>query len=374
MPIAIAEYRAEFEPAVRAFNVRLQQGGVTYRFPEASAANGAHAPVVEHGFVAVQDGRDVRGGYLIRERDYWLGGRRMRAGFIRLPLSEGLVDRTYSMLAAQLMAHALRRQPFLFGLGIGGRDQTFTRIVSALGWTIETVPFFFRVARPSRVARGLAYLRRTRSRRLLLDAAAWTGAAWLAGRAAGVLRPLRPADPGDAIECFESLDAWADGGAWLDELWQRFRVGYELIGWRDHEALALTYPDKTTGRYLRYCFRHRGTPVAWAIALDTQMAAHPYFGDLRVATLVDCFGDPHHAAGLVSSVTRHLETRGVDLVISNQSARLWGDSLRASGFHPGPSNFLFAASPRLAAELAPLDRRLPLVHFTRGDGDGPINL
>jgi hypothetical protein len=55
--------------------------------------------------------------------------------------------------------------------------------------------------------------------------------------------------------------------------------------------------------------------------------------------------------------------------VSNQSHPAWIEALRRQGFIVGPSNFVLAMSPELAA-------RVPagLMHFTRADGDGPINL
>jgi hypothetical protein len=66
-----------------------------------------------------------------------------------------------------------------------------------------------------------------------------------------------------------------------------------------------------------------------------------------------------------------LERRGVDLVISNQMHGAWGTALAESGFRAGPSNFLLALSPALAAQAGV---RQDLFHFNRGDGDGPIHL
>jgi hypothetical protein len=93
-----------------------------------------------------------------------------------------------------------------------------------------------------------------------------------------------------------------------------------------------------------------------------------------VATIVDCFGDPRHAIGLLSGVTRALSSRGVDLIVTNQASRTWGDALQRTGFLSRPSNFFFAMSPALKRELAPPQDGLGAFHLTRGDGDGPINL
>ncbi len=64
----------------------------------------------------------------------------------------------------------------------------------------------------------------------------------------------------------------------------------------------------------------------------------------------------------------------MDLIVTNQLHRTWGDAVLQSGYLSGPSNFGFAASPRLAAALEPFAREVHRIHMTRGDGDGPIHL
>jgi hypothetical protein len=174
-----------------------------------------------------------------------------------------------------------------------------------------------------------------------------------------------------------TLDACATAGEWVrnglhDQVWQQSHGDYDFIAWRDADAAAAVY-GVDTPRYRWFRLNHRGRPVAWAVALATPMTGHRYFGDLRVGTLVDCGGLARHATALVARVSEALAPL-VDVIISNQSARVWGEALRRSGYREGPSNFLFAASPRLAAQLAPLPGRLDRLHLTRGDGDGPINL
>src|SRR5678815_3226809 len=49
-------------------------------------------------------------------------------------------------------------------------------------------------------------------------------------------------------------------------------------------------------------------------------------------------------------------------------------ALAGCGFRTGPSNFIFAASKKLAALLDPWSAHVGRIHLTRGDGDGPIHL
>jgi hypothetical protein len=368
MALAIAPYTVDLEPAVHAFNQRLERAGVGFRFPDWRAcADPEDAAIAKRGFVAVQDGGSVRGGYLVKDQDFWLNGRRARLGYLHLPLSEGLIDRRYSTLGIQLIAHALKRQPLLFGLGIGGRDEVFARVVSALGWTLQPVPFLFKIMRPFRVARGLRAVRGTSLRRAVNDVAAWTGAASVGIRMLQARLGSPRGTPNLQAASVETFDGWAD------DLWIQHRQAHRLAAWRDRAALELMYPAGSR-KYLKWMWRSPQGAAGWVVALDTQMSGHKHFGDLRVGAIVDAFGDPSHAASMVGLVSGALAARGVDLIVSNQTSRTWVAALRRAGFSSGPSNYLFAASPALVKELGPLPDSLSTLHLTRGDGDGPINL
>jgi hypothetical protein len=367
MGVAIAPYTPEHAPAVRAFNERLARAGIAYRFPDRIDRVSETSPLVPRAFLALETGQHVRGGYLLKEQDCWVNGRLARVGYLHLPLSEGLIDRRYSMLAVQLIAHALKRQPLLFGLGIGGADETFARVIAALGWRLSAVPFFFKVLRPFRVARRLAAVRRTPVRRVLCDVAAWSGAAAVGNRLSQIRwngvraaedRELRPAD---------SLEAAGDN------LWERHRGEYRFVACRNGASLTQLYGPGSRP-YLRWVSRADGRDQAWAVALDTQMRDHKYFGDLRVATIVDCFGDPAAAPSLMAGVSAALAARGADLIVSNQSSATWASSLERAGFASHASNYFFAASPGLIAAIGSDAGDITRVHLTRGDGDGPINL
>ena len=104
------------------------------------------------------------------------------------------------------------------------------------------------------------------------------------------------------------------------------------------------------------------------------MRAHKQFGDMRVGTIVDGLADPDDAGIVVAAAARELEKRGVDLIVSNQTHRMWGDGLRAAGFVSGPSNFIFSASKPLSELLAPFEAGIREAHINRGDGDGPVHL
>jgi hypothetical protein len=110
------------------------------------------------------------------------------------------------------------------------------------------------------------------------------------------------------------------------------------------------------------------------VLLDTQLHDDERFGNLRVGSIVDCLALPEHAPEVVRAATQVLAARGVDLILSNQSHAAWGAALQRAGFLQGRTNFHFAASPELAKLIDPLPTKMPHIHVTRGDGEGPVNL
>src|SRR5208282_2274206 len=127
MAMRIVPYEAVMEPAVAAFNGRLEAGGAAQRFPE------SHVPswlppmpgrnLYFEYFLAVENETMVRGCYGLKHQDYWIGRQRRSIGFVALPISEGIVNRNYTATGAQLLLHAIRRQPLLYGLGMGGPNE-----------------------------------------------------------------------------------------------------------------------------------------------------------------------------------------------------------------------------------------------------------
>jgi hypothetical protein len=367
--VKVQPFTGDLVPAVRAFNARLAGHGVRYQFPDSPVSRWLpHLPgrtLYQTYYAAVDEGGAVRGAYIIKSQDFETGGERRSLGFYHLPLSEGLVDRRYGAVGVQLLSDALKRQPELFVLGIGALEEPLARMVSGLGWKLEPVPLYVKIARPFRVARRLPHLRKSRARAAALDLAAMTGLA-SAGIRAAQYRPGRRPGAGTGVV----VDAF---GPWCDALWASAKSTYSLIGSRDAESLALLYPARDP-RFIRLVVQQAGHPTGWAVLLDTQMTGHPYFGNLRVGSIVDCLAAPDAAGAVVEHATRLLEACGVDLIVSNQSAPCWGTALKSAGFLRAPSGFLFGASRALAARLSAAASFPSGFHLNRGDGDGPINL
>ncbi|HEY7388105.1 MAG TPA: hypothetical protein VH640_06325 [Bryobacteraceae bacterium] len=354
MPIEIRPFSPEWLSALREFNGRLEAIGIG--LPEDSEAEMLSGSRM---YLAVE-GRDVRGGYILQPQIFSFGGELRRVAHLRLPLSEGAVNRSYARVASLLLRSAEKTEPLLYALGMGGLDRPLPRMLQAMGWSVTPVPFYFRVVHAARFLRAIRAIRKTRLRAFLMDLAAWTGAGWLLIRN----RQRRRAQPvPKGIHAEEAEDF----GPWADEIWAAAQPEYAMTAVRDARALQQLYPAGES-RFLRL----RVNSCGWALLLDTPMQGDPSFGDLRVGTIVDCMASPDSDGPerVIHAARRYLEKRGVDLIVTNQSHAAWRDALRAAGFLQGPPNFLFGASKALAALGAPAEE----MHINRGDESGPAHL
>jgi hypothetical protein len=370
MAIAIQPYTEDRIPAVNAFNQRLAAGGIApeFHFPEGNVPHWLPKQdggrVYQEYYLAI-DGDAVRGAFILKFQDFSLGGETRPIVYYHLPVSEGIVNKAYASVGVVMLRSALKMQPMLFALGMGGFDRPLPTMLKAMGWTLSAVPFYFRAHHPTAFLRQIAPLRQSAVRRVLAGVAAATGAGWLGIK---TLHWLRTTSGGAEIQA----DPIATFGAWADALWQQCSPEYALVADRRSDTLNILYP---AGRHFM-CLRISRGPetLGWAVVLDTQMRDNKYFGNLRVGTIADCFASSENASAVVQAATRALEDRGVDLIIANHSHASWGKGFQSAGYLQGPSNFIFAASKPLAEELSPFETNQSEVYLMRGDGDGPVNL
>lgn len=362
-------------PAVQAFNRRLAAGGSDFEFPEHPLTPWLPKlpgrEIFQDLYLAVE-GENVRGGFILKRQEFSIYGEKHRIAHLKLPISEGIVDKAYASVGLTLLRSALKEEPRLFCLGMGGTDKPLARMLKTLGWTLFEIPFTYDVQHAYRFLRNIQVFRNGVFRRTVRDVAAASGAGWLGIRTlqtASWMKGARFAAPKDA-----SVEIMVEEfGDWADTLWERCAPLYSFAAVRDRKALNLLYPADDT-RFLRLAWNRGGEKIGWSILLDTPFESHKQFGAMRVGSLVDGLALPGDIASVVSGSVQFLRERWVDILVSNQSHQGWHDALKHAGFLSGPSNFILALSPALVALLAPLERSRPTFHINRGDGDGPINL
>ena len=326
----------------------------------------ASGPLPWEGWLAVQNGT-VRGGYLLRRQDFALGADIRNIAFYNLSVSEGAIDPVYLPIGIRMITSAIAKAPLMFALGMGGVDKRLPRFLRAFGWKLYEIPFLFRAVHPARFARHLAAIRTTPLRRAILDLAAFSGGAW-AGL--GALHAFRRKTRRNRAVRFEVVPEFT---AWADPVWKESGHSFGMIGVRDSRVLNTLYPGAMPG-LTRLKVYSGDVVTGWAVVRDTPMKGHKQFGDLHVGTLVDSLSRHQDAPMIVQAAEQFLESRGVDLIVSNQCHEVWSSALLGRGYLTGPSNYVFAASPALGKLLDPFDRNVSRVHLNRGDGDGPIHL
>jgi len=209
-------------------------------------------------------------------------------------------------------------------------------------------------------------LRSPATRKILMDLAAYTGAGWAGSKLFQGYRAVR-APRSLYAECSEVASFEAGDAESLQSLWEQARQACSFTAVRDAQALRTLYPPAET-HLTRIVVKRKGAAIGWAVVGERRKDAK--YGNMRVGSVVDCFALPGELFSVVRCASETLERQGFDLILSNQSHQAWGEAFKASGYLPGPSNFIFAASKKLAELLAPFEEVRPRMHLTRADGDG----
>ena len=371
MGLRVVLFDVSHEPAVRAFNSRLRTADASlFYLPEAAPQTNPHSPVsgIEfRHFVVIDDAGEVRGGYFIRTQPFWIRGGIHPVGHYQAPLSEGIIDKRFTVVGPMMLAHALNEQPLLFAMGMGGMDRPLPRMLRAMGWPVLEVPFYFLVLNGRRFLRNLGPLRGRPERRIAADILGFSGLGGLAIKSAQVLRSRSRSDPRYHSNSIPEFCPWAD------RIWHENAGEYSISAVRTAEYLRFIYP-RTEPAYYGVQLTVGDAPAGWAQLLDCRFRDRSYFGEMRVAALVDGVGPPASIPSLVDAAVHAARQHRADVVISNQMHRDWTAALKSVGFWQGPSNYLLALSKPLRKLLDPLEEAIPCIHFNRGDGDGRVNL
>jgi hypothetical protein len=178
MPIEVERYLPEKVPLVMEFNQRLKVGGATMQFPEYSQSlelppSSDYPDLYQEYFLAVENASVVRGAYILKHQDFWLKSKTLRIADFQLPISEGIVNSGYNLVGLQVVLHALKIQPYLYALGMGGTEAVLPRLLKGMCWKVESVPFFFKVLSGKNFALEMKFLRRDLKKRILLNMAAY---------------------------------------------------------------------------------------------------------------------------------------------------------------------------------------------------------
>jgi hypothetical protein len=368
MPLIIQPYLREHEPAVAEFNQRLRAAGedenmVFYGHAEPRWLPRTTASRIHNEFFVALDNGVVRGGYALKTQDFLFPDRKIRSiGYYHHPLSEGIVNKAHAAVGMLLLRDAMQRSPLLYCLGMGGYDRPLPQMLIRLGWTHCLVPFLFRVLSPTKFLRQMQTLRASPKRRIAMDLAAFAGAGWLVSSLLQGYRKL--AAPGTRKAEVSEVQSFSDE---TQSVWEEAQHACSLTAVRDRETLRVLYPSSET-HLTRIAIRRAGQLIGWAVVGERRQDAK--YGSLRVGSVIDCWALPGECRPVVHAATETLKRQRFDLILTNQSHQDWANAFKSAGYLTGASNFLFAASKKLAELLAPFEQTKKRMHFTRADGDG----
>ncbi len=355
--------------AVARFNRRLEAGGREEKvllqptLPGEARYRPEGFPVYRRLMIA-EDEKEVRAAILLYHHSVFVRGQRRDFCWSDMPVSEGVVDRKYALSIVQLMKSAISYQPFLMTLGVGNPDVEAFRFWVKFGWRHKALPFFFYPVKVNRVLLGLNYFKTNFKLRLGAALAAYSGLGIELGGLLAMRRRLGSRFSAYSVSEVSAFDDWADG-VFKDSL-----PDYGVAVLSDATALNIVYPPDHPGfARLRVRRKRAGSDAGWIVVANKQMSGNPYFGDLKVGTLVDGFGRAADAPALVAAGIDYLAEIGVDIIVANFSHAAWVRACRRSGMLPGPSNYYLFVSPGGSPLL---EERCPLreIHLARGHSDG----
>lgn len=379
MPIAIVPHHESWKDGVEAFNARMRGGGSKYGFyvdpiPGWIPKRREQQPVWREYYLAVEDEREVRGGFALKPQQWWIHGQLRTVTDWQGPFSEGAISNRYGALGMRMLREMLKKQPLLYSWGHGGEEQAIVQLLEKMKWQLHPTPFLFRIVRPFAFARKNAYLREDARKRLALDAAAFTGAASIGARALSAALRIR-----SGKRFVARGEVVGELGAWADALWDRAKHDYAALAVRDAHAMNTLLPPGERqyewSEQIRLRIRDpRGEDLGWAIVCVRTMDKHHRYGDLRVGTIVDAFAPVAQAGEVVHAAYAHLAAQRAEIVIANQSDPRWVRAFRDNAFLALEGRRIFCAAPPLLEALAPFEQTKERLFLTNMDGHGPMGL
>jgi hypothetical protein len=367
MAIEIIPFETPHEPEVRELNQRLEAGGTSWKFFEGAVPRwlpkGKAKSAFRQYFVA-RDDAGVHGAYCLKRQSFVKDGAALEMASVQGPVSEGLIERRYGLLALQMIRDMLAREPNLF---IWGGSDVLAALLDRLGWKRFDTPILIRVTRAGRFLRGARFLHTSPRRTALMRAVAATGLAQVAAGAVHLALGLRHGGPGGGAKAVEE----ARFGAWADDIWAAAQSAYGLIATRDSETMNALLPTTGWPESVIVRVERGGRTVGWAALRDTSFKDNGRFGDLRLGSIIDSLALPGEERAVIQAATGFLKRRGVDAIMAHYTSDTWIAAFQANGYAKDDNRRAFITSPALLAELGGDAVQVGRYHLTLLDGDGP---
>jgi hypothetical protein len=356
---------------IEAFNRRISAAThhrLSLEKPFTTIAQHEGSPVVQER-VFCFDGDELRGGASARRMAFFVNGRHEEVAAWMAPVSEGIVNPAYAMVAQRIEREMRRRYPLIYATG---SPDGAGEMMSRAGWFTWPIPFHFAVLRATPFLRNIAYLRRRRGLKILLDLAAVSGLGMIGLALLNLLQRARGRYPRTDGLIVERVEGW---GEWVDAVWERVHGKYTLIGDRSSKALASLYPTENE-HFIRLRFSTADTrrPLGWAVVTASRVKNHKHFGNMVLGAIVDLLADPEDAGAVAGGAVAALRDANADVVVVNHSDRRWNEAFERAGMLPATTNHYLFLAPELKKRFSPIEQCSERFFLTRGDGHGPMHL
>lgn len=371
------EYRDEHVPLVMRFNERLQKGGSSWKFYEATtptwlAKSGEGADLVWREFhLMIENEKEVRGTFCMKPQRFLINGQEAMLASWQGPISEGIVDNKYNMLGFLMMRELERRQPRLFAWGV---SSSLNSLLERLRWQSIGTPILLDIVHPFQFLRHNAFLRTSRAKRLICDVLALTGAGF-AGAKLVQLSWRTQARSKRSRPNYTMIEP--NFGEWADDLWRQLSDTYKVIADRSSRSLNRQMPtgEWPNATIIHLLEQNSQTTVGWVAVRLRKLESDKRFGDLQVGSVIDCLALPGWESPVIERARRYLKEKGADVIVANMSHQMWISACKSCGFFVIPDRRKLFASPGLTESVGkPLKEWARETHLTLIDGDGPLNL
>jgi len=236
-----------------------------------------------------EDGREVRAAVVLYHNNIFIHGKRRDCCWLDMPISEGIVDRRYSLAIIQLLKAVSRYEPFLMSTGAGPVDKDSFRLLTKLDWRHRVVPFFFYPVKVTKVLLSMSYFKKHAKLRYGALLGAYSGlGAGLSGLLA-LSRRCAAGFSGYEYSVEEAFDYWAD------RIFDDCLPDYGVAMRSDATTLNILHPpDKPSLTRLRVrrkgakngAGQDAGQDVGWILVASKRMKNNHLFGDLPPGSII----------------------------------------------------------------------------------------
>ena len=369
MTYLIRESNDNDKKIINDFNKELENQGFNISLPISHSEKPNNNLIFQNSYILTENKIIVRAGYTLKTQLFKVNDELMQIGYYYRPVSAGLYNKKYNICGILLLNDAQKKNPNLFGLGMGGYSEPLPQLFKSLNWDLKKIPFFFKICNPNSFLKNITYLKNTKLKSFLISIFLSTGLGWCLIKSISMILSLINFRPEKKkILSVEEITSFDKG---INLVWENAKEYYSFAAVRNSEYLKILYTDQ---KFIKLKFIEKNKVVGWSVSLCNNLDNHNYFGNMKLGSIVDCLALKGYESDIIKKTSDILKNKGADLIVSNQSHVFWKKAFKINSFLNGPSNYIFASSKILSEKLLINKKQKNHLHLTRGDGDGPINL